>query len=109
MKTLILTIAATAALSGAVSAQTNGPASTAPTASSPGTSQSGSSVPSGMNSTGATGSVRPTDPSKHQPRVAPGMPNNDVGAPAGLPYVVPANPRAPSGDDGGTAGKTNPG
>jgi hypothetical protein len=36
------------------------------------------------------------------------MPNNDAGAPGSQPYAVPANPRAPSGDDGSTAGKTNP-
>ncbi len=108
MKTLILAIAAATALSGAAFAQTSNPRSTAPTASSPGTSQSGSSMPSTMNSGGATGSVGPTDPSKHQPRVAPGMPSIDVGAPGSRPYAVPANPRAPSGDDGGTAGKTNP-
>jgi hypothetical protein len=108
MKTLILAIAAATALSGAAFAQTGIPSSTAPTASSPGTSQSGSSIPSGMNSGGATGSVGPTDPSKHQPRVAPGTPNNDVGVSGSQPYVLPPNRHAPSGDDGGTAGKTNP-
>jgi hypothetical protein len=107
MKAKTLAIATAMALSGAALAQTGSPGSTAPTTSPPGMGRSGSGMTPGMSSSGATGSTEPSSPN--------GTPDSSGkarnGAPNGtsLPYyIVPAHPQAPSGDDGSTAGKTNP-
>ncbi|HLZ66072.1 MAG TPA: hypothetical protein VKQ29_07565 [Aliidongia sp.] len=106
MKTQVIAIAAAMAFAGAAFAQTGAPASTAPTSSQPGQAESGSSMTPGMDSSKATGSTAPTSPNGY-----PAATGKSKGLqPDGTirPYVVPGHPNVPSGDDGSTAGKTNP-
>lgn len=102
MNAKILAIAAAMTLSGAAFAQTAAPVSTAPTASTPGMSQSGSSMGQGQNSDRATGSTAPMSPNGapastgkgkskapdglSQPYTAPGTPNSDAAQPPSLPH-----------------------
>lgn len=104
MKITILAILAATALAGSALAQTAGsPATPAPTASPPGIDPNAAS---GMNPNDATGSAAPAPPNVY-PAVT-GKGKSTTPGSTFLPYAVPAHPEAPSGDDGGTAGKTSP-
>ena len=100
----ILAVAAAMMLGSAALAQgTAAPGASAPTPSASGANPAGTAtaMPNGLNgspdmsSTGATGAVPPGQPGSRPAGTPP-------------PYSVPNRPAAPSGDDGGTAGKTNP-
>ena len=106
MKTPIIAIAAAIAWTGAAFAQTGTPTSTAPSASSPGKTESGSSMTPGLDSGKATSSAAPSDTNPYP--VSSGKSKDAQPGGAMQPYIVPAHPRSSSGDDGGTAGKTNP-
>jgi hypothetical protein len=105
----ILAIAAAMALGTAALAQgTAAPGASAPTPAVSGANPTGSAavMPNGLNgspdlnSNGATGAVQSTNPN--------GVPATSGPAKSALPpYIVPAHPAAPSGDDGSTAGKSN--
>ena len=100
MKRKILAVAAVIALvGGAAVAQSVDPAGAPATAGeAPGKVRNGTA--------GATGSVAPTNPNGGP--ATPVQGKSATPGSANLPYLVPANRPAPSGDDGSTAGKTNP-
>jgi hypothetical protein len=106
MKTPIIAIAAAIAWTGAAFAQTAAPTSTAPSASSPDKTESGSSMTPGLDSSKATSTAGPSGTNPYPMNTG----KSKDAQPGGTmqPYIVPAHPRSSSGDDGGTAGKTNP-
>jgi hypothetical protein len=59
-----------------------------------------------MDSSGATGSAAPSGPNDYPSMTGTGKSQQPTPMPP--PYIVPAHPGNSSGDDGGTAGKTNP-
>ena len=104
MKTAILAILAATALAGTTLAQTVGsPVAPAPTAAPPGINPNADDR---TNPNNATGSVAPEPPNAYP--VITGKGKTATPGSTFLPYAVPAHPDAPSGDDGGTAGKTAP-